>query len=201
MCRLNRFHVQERHIDTTQLLRKLHLQPIDYYIHRRQLRWFGDIARMHPSKLPRKMLLASPLSEGIKDKEMFYSLPWGSSVPRRDRCCVPRREKNLVKAGTGCESDASLSTVRVPALRGSHWQVFPNAALTYECVEKNTRGKTRSRASDFKDRILEGPPLRPTVRRSVVASPLGSGSPWPITGGLGTHSAHLSPCARKPQKF
>jgi hypothetical protein len=74
-------------------------------------------------------------------------------------------------------------------------KVFPNAALTYECVEKNTRGKTRSRASDFKDRILEGPPLRPTVRRSVVASPLGSGSPWPITGGLGTHSAHLSPCA------
>jgi hypothetical protein len=65
MCRLNRLQVQERSIDSTQLLRKLRLQPIEYYIHRRQLRWFGDIARMHPSRLPRKMLLARPLSEGI----------------------------------------------------------------------------------------------------------------------------------------
>jgi hypothetical protein len=65
MCRLSRLQVQERRIDSTQQLRKLHLQPIDYYIHRRQLRWFGDIARMHPSRLPRKMLLARPLSDGI----------------------------------------------------------------------------------------------------------------------------------------
>jgi hypothetical protein len=65
MCRLNRLQVHERSIDPTQLLRKLRLQPIEYYIHRRQLRWFGDIARMHPSRLPRKMLLARPLSNGI----------------------------------------------------------------------------------------------------------------------------------------
>jgi hypothetical protein len=65
MCRLNRFQVQERSIDSTHLLRKLHLQPIDYYIHRRQLRWFGDIARMHTSRLPRKMLFARPLSNGV----------------------------------------------------------------------------------------------------------------------------------------
>ena len=65
MCRLNRLQVHERSIDPTQLLRRLRLQPIEYYIHRRQLRWFGDIARMHPSRLPRKMLLARPLSNGI----------------------------------------------------------------------------------------------------------------------------------------
>jgi hypothetical protein len=95
MCRLNRLQVQERSIDSTQLLRKLHLQPIKYYIHRRQLRWYGDIARMPTSRLPRKMLFTRPLSNGVTpprpvgrprptaESTLHAALEWADINPRK----------------------------------------------------------------------------------------------------------------------
>ena len=56
MCRVNRKHTWLHHISTETLLRRLHLETIDVYVTRRQLRWVGHVARMPFSRLPRRML-------------------------------------------------------------------------------------------------------------------------------------------------
>ena len=56
ICRVTRKHTREHRISTLELLRRTGLASIDVYVTRRQLRWAGHVARMHFSRLPRKML-------------------------------------------------------------------------------------------------------------------------------------------------
>ena len=56
MCRINRSQVFAFRISTDQLLERLSLKRIDYYISRRQLSWLGHTARMSFDRLPRKLL-------------------------------------------------------------------------------------------------------------------------------------------------
>ena len=63
MCGINRRHTYEKHITTDSLLRRLRLQPIEYYLRRRQLRWYGEIARMPLDRLPRRIFSAVPIAE------------------------------------------------------------------------------------------------------------------------------------------
>ena len=56
MCRVNRSHVFRYRISTDDLLDRLSLKKIDYYVFHRQLSWLGHVARMPFERLPRKLL-------------------------------------------------------------------------------------------------------------------------------------------------
>ena len=60
VCGINRRQVREGRITAIEMLRRLRLQPIEYYLRRRQFRWLGNIARMPVSRLPRFMFNAVP---------------------------------------------------------------------------------------------------------------------------------------------
>ena len=57
MCRVTRKHAWAHHITTEELERRLGVDPIETYLHRRQLRWLGHVRRMdYTQRLPRQML-------------------------------------------------------------------------------------------------------------------------------------------------
>ena len=56
MCRVNRSHTFKHRITTAELLNRLKLKPIDFYVTKRQLAWAGHVARMNFDRLPRKMI-------------------------------------------------------------------------------------------------------------------------------------------------
>ena len=56
MCRVTLKHSWDHHIKTSELLRRIGVEPIDIYISRRQLRWAGHVARMSMDRFPRRML-------------------------------------------------------------------------------------------------------------------------------------------------
>ena len=56
MCRVTRKHTWDHRISDESLRQRLHLHPIDFYIHGRQLCWLGHVARMDMSRVPRQML-------------------------------------------------------------------------------------------------------------------------------------------------
>ena len=58
MCRVARKHSWEHHITSVELMQRLGLDGIDFYVARRQLRWLGHVRRMPFARLPRRMLSA-----------------------------------------------------------------------------------------------------------------------------------------------
>ena len=44
------------HITSVELMQRLGLDAVDFYLARRQLGWLGHVARMDFSRLPRRML-------------------------------------------------------------------------------------------------------------------------------------------------
>ena len=53
---MTRKHAWEHHISTEDLMRRLGLRDIDFYVSRRQLGWVGHVSRMGFERLPRRML-------------------------------------------------------------------------------------------------------------------------------------------------
>ena len=58
MCRVTRKHTWEHHITSVELMQRLGLDGIDFYVARRQMRWLGHVRRMPMERLPRRMLSA-----------------------------------------------------------------------------------------------------------------------------------------------
>jgi hypothetical protein len=58
MCRVTRKHTWEHHITSVELMQRLGLDSIDFYVARRQMRWLGHVRRMPMERLPRRMLSA-----------------------------------------------------------------------------------------------------------------------------------------------
>ena len=56
MCRITISHTIRHHISSESLLKRLHIEPLDTYYHRRILRWAGHVSRMPMSRAPRKLL-------------------------------------------------------------------------------------------------------------------------------------------------
>ena len=56
MCRVTMWHVREHRITQVSLERRMQLEPFEYYLARRRLRWAGHVSRMHFSRLPRMFL-------------------------------------------------------------------------------------------------------------------------------------------------
>jgi hypothetical protein len=56
MCRVTMWHVREYKISQANLEHRLLLEPFDYYLARRRLRWAGHVSRMPMSRLPRLLL-------------------------------------------------------------------------------------------------------------------------------------------------
>jgi hypothetical protein len=56
MCRVTMWHVREYKISQANLEHRLLLEPFDYYLARRRLRWAGHLSRMPMSRLPRLFL-------------------------------------------------------------------------------------------------------------------------------------------------
>jgi hypothetical protein len=73
MCRVSMSQVRRHRIRTSKLLAELALQPLEYYLQSRFLRWAGHVTRMHMDRLPR-MLLTSwcPSSRVIGRPRMSF---------------------------------------------------------------------------------------------------------------------------------
>ena len=56
MCRITIAHTIRHHISTDSLLKRLGVEPLDTYYHRRLLRWAGHVSRMPLTRAPRKLL-------------------------------------------------------------------------------------------------------------------------------------------------
>ena len=56
MCRIAMAHTIRHRISSKNLLKRLHIEPLDTYYHRRILRWAGHVSRMPMSRAPRKLL-------------------------------------------------------------------------------------------------------------------------------------------------
>ena len=56
MCRITMAHTIRHRISSENLLKRLHIEPLDTYYHRRILRWAGHVSRMPMSRAPRKLL-------------------------------------------------------------------------------------------------------------------------------------------------
>ena len=56
MCRVCMSQVRRHRIRTSKLLKELALQPFEYYLESRCLRWAGHVSRMGPERMPRMLL-------------------------------------------------------------------------------------------------------------------------------------------------
>ena len=56
MCRVSMSQVRRHRIRTSKLLKELALQPFEYYLESRCLRWAGHVSRMGPERMPRMLL-------------------------------------------------------------------------------------------------------------------------------------------------
>ena len=56
MCRVSMWHVREYKITRTNLESRLQLEPVQFYLARRRLRWAGHVSRMPMTRLPRMFL-------------------------------------------------------------------------------------------------------------------------------------------------
>ena len=75
MCRLSRWQIRKHSISSESILRLLGLQPIEYYLYRRQLHWLGKVARMPSNRLPRRMLYASVRPSDAKHRPPGHPKP------------------------------------------------------------------------------------------------------------------------------
>ena len=71
MCRINRSQVFAFRISTDDLLQRLSLRKIDYYVTHRQLSWLGYVARMTSNRLPRKLLSSWVCNQRLKGAPEF----------------------------------------------------------------------------------------------------------------------------------
>ena len=53
MCRVTMWHVREHRITQQSLESRIQLEPFQYYLARRRLRWAGHVSRMDFTRLPR----------------------------------------------------------------------------------------------------------------------------------------------------
>ena len=58
MCGVNRWQQHRHHLSQGILLLRVGLHPIDEYVRRRKLQWWGHVARMEPSRLPKQLMLS-----------------------------------------------------------------------------------------------------------------------------------------------
>ena len=56
MCRVTMWHVREHRITQQSLESRIQLEPFQYYLARRRLRWAGHVSRMDFTRLPRMFL-------------------------------------------------------------------------------------------------------------------------------------------------
>ena len=56
MCRVSMWHVREHKITQASLESRLQLEPFQFYLARRRLRWAGHVSRMPMTRLPRMFL-------------------------------------------------------------------------------------------------------------------------------------------------
>ena len=56
MCRITIAHTIRHRISSADLFKKLGLNPLDTYYHRRLLRWAGHVSRMPMTRAPRQLL-------------------------------------------------------------------------------------------------------------------------------------------------
>ena len=56
MCRITMAHTIRHRISSENLFKRLHIEPLDTYYHRRIIRWAGHVSRMPMSRAPRKLL-------------------------------------------------------------------------------------------------------------------------------------------------
>lgn len=67
MCRVTRWHTWKQRISQRTLEKRIGLRTFSQYLHRRQLRWIGHVARMETTRLPRRLLtswVAHPRPKG-----------------------------------------------------------------------------------------------------------------------------------------
>ena len=91
MCRVSRKHTWAHRLSTAELERRLGVDPIDTYLHRRQLRWLGHVRRMdYAQRLPRRMLsswVAQPRPRGAPPMTFGRSIEYALEdfhISRRD---------------------------------------------------------------------------------------------------------------------
>ena len=58
MCSVNLWSTREFHLKTEKLLDRLGMRSLNFYLHRRIIKWVGHVARMKFDRLPRKFLTA-----------------------------------------------------------------------------------------------------------------------------------------------
>ena len=73
MCGFNRLTAQQQGLTNNAILKRLRLQPLEFYLRRRQLRWLGSIARMSKRRLPRLLFAASPEVNGTPLNRSIHS--------------------------------------------------------------------------------------------------------------------------------
>ena len=93
MCRVSRKHTWAHHISTAELERRLGVDSIDTYLHRRQLRWLGHMRRMdYAQRLPRRLLsswVAHPRPRGAPPMTYGRSIEHALDAFHIDRCDWP----------------------------------------------------------------------------------------------------------------
>ncbi len=67
MCHVNLWKTREFHLKTETLLNRLGMRSLNFYLHRRIIKWVGHVARMPLDRLPRKFLTA--WVRGPRDKK------------------------------------------------------------------------------------------------------------------------------------
>jgi hypothetical protein len=76
MCKVNMSNTQKHHISSSTLYKRLNIQPIDCYFHRRILRWAGHVSRMPLHRLPRKLLTSWSTDSRLAQRSQ---MSWGLS--------------------------------------------------------------------------------------------------------------------------
>ena len=73
MCRVNLWKTREFHLKTETLLDRLGVRSLNFYLHRRIIKWVGHVARMPFDRLPRKFLTAWVRGpRGLKQPKLHY---------------------------------------------------------------------------------------------------------------------------------
>ena len=78
MCRATMWHVREHKITQLSLERRMQLEPFEYYLARRRLRWAGHVSCMQFTRLPR-MFLSSWVDNKLPQQRPQFNYGHGLS--------------------------------------------------------------------------------------------------------------------------